>query len=71
MMPMMTTSARSEIQPCSVACDDDQSLGGVQRLAPKFKSIAEAPLKSAAWEQVRKDLLPVIQRVRAKKRRRA
>jgi hypothetical protein len=33
----------------------------------KSKSIAEARLKSAAWEQVRKDLLPVIQRVRAKK----
>jgi hypothetical protein len=49
------------------ACDDDSYLGKLQRLAPKVKSIAEARLKSAAWEQVRKDLLPVIQRVRARK----
>jgi hypothetical protein len=54
-----------KLEPC--ACDDDRLLGKLQRLAPKFKSIAEAPLKSAAWEQVRKDLLPVIQRVRARK----
>jgi internalin A len=54
-----------KLEPC--ACDDDRLLGKLQRLAPKFKSTAEAPLKSAAWEQVRKDLLPVIQRVRAKK----
>jgi len=56
-----------KLEPC--ACDDDSHLGKLQRLAPKFKSIAEARLKSAAWEQVRKDLLPVIQRVRAKKAR--
>jgi internalin A len=54
-----------KLEPC--ACDDDHYLGKLQRLAPKFKSIAEAPLKSAAWEQVRKDLLPVIQRVRENK----
>jgi internalin A len=54
-----------KLEPC--ACDDDRLLGKLQRLAPKFKSIAEAPLKSAVWEQVRKDLLPVIQRVRARK----
>jgi hypothetical protein len=52
------------------ACDEDKFLGKLQRLAPKFKSIAEAPLKSTAWEQVRKDLLPVIERVREKKRKR-
>jgi GTPase SAR1 family protein len=57
--------ASVKLEPC--ACDDDTFLGKLQRLAPKFKSIAEAPLKSAAWEQVRKDLLPVIQRVREKK----
>jgi internalin A len=54
-----------KLEPC--ACDEDPFLGTLQRLAPKFKSIAEANLKSAAWEQVRKDLLPVIQRVREKK----
>src|SRR5262249_13466251 len=35
------------------ACDEDPELGKLQRLAPKFKSIAEAPLRSTAWEQVR------------------
>jgi internalin A len=54
-----------KLEPC--ASDDDAFLGKLQRLAPKFKSIAEAPLKSVAWEQVRKDLLPVIKRVREKK----
>jgi hypothetical protein len=42
----------------------------LQRLAPKYKSIAEAPLKSTAWEQVRKDLLPVIGKIRARKKKR-
>ena len=55
------------LEPC--ATDGDSFLGKLQRLAPRIKSIAEAPLKSAAWEQVRKDLLPVIQRVREKKKR--
>lgn len=54
-----------KIEPC--AADDDPFLGKFQRLAPKFKSIAQAKLRSEAWEQVRKDLLPVIQRVRARK----
>ena len=60
-----------KLEPC--AYDDDPFLGKLQRLAPRFKSIAQAKLKSAAWEQVRKDLLPVIQRLREKKaaRRRA
>ena len=49
------------------ACDEDPYLGKLQRLASKYKSIAEAPLKSTAWEQVRQDLLPVIKRVRDKK----
>jgi internalin A len=56
-----------KLEPC--ACDDDPLLGKLQRLAPKFRSIAEAPLKSAAWEQVRRDLLPVIERVRERKAR--
>ena len=54
-----------KLEPC--ACDDDPFLGKLQRLAPKFGSIAEAKLKSSAWEQVRKDLLPVIERVRLRK----
>jgi hypothetical protein len=54
-----------KLEPCAV--DDDPFLGKLQRLAPKFASVAEAPLKSSAWEQVRKDLLPVIKKVRAKK----
>jgi len=54
-----------KLEPC--ACDDDPFLGKLQRLAPKFKSIAQAPLRSTAWDQVRKDLLPVIKRVRDKK----
>lgn len=58
-----------KLEPC--ACDDDPFLGKLQRLAPKFKSVAETPLKSKAWEQVRKDLLPVIQRVREKKKKAA
>jgi internalin A len=54
-----------KLEPC--ACDEDPFLGGLQRLATKFQSIAQAKLKSAAWEQVRKDLLPVIKRVRQRK----
>lgn len=64
--------ARSEVkivtvklEPC--ACDEDSFLGKIQRLAPRFKSIAQAKLKSEAWEQVRKDLLPVIDLVRQRK----
>jgi hypothetical protein len=51
------------------AADDDPFLGKLQRLAPQFKSVAESSLRSTAWEQVRKDLLPVIKRVRARKTR--
>jgi hypothetical protein len=58
-----------KLEPCAV--DEDPFLGKLQRLAPKFRSVAKAPLKSSAWEQVRKDLLPVIKRVRAKKEKAA
>ena len=58
-----------KLEPC--AADEDPFLGKLQRLAPKFSSVAEAPLKSVAWEQVRKDLLPVIKRVRANKEKAA
>jgi len=51
-----------KLEPC--ACDDDPFLGKLQRLASKFSSIAQARIKSEAWEQVRKDLLPVIERMR-------
>jgi len=57
--------ASVKLEPC--ACDDDHFLGKLQRLAPRFKSIAETSPRSKAWEQVRKDLLPVIRRVREKK----
>ena len=58
-----------KLEPCAI--DDDPFLGKLQRLAPKFRSVAEAPLKSMVWEQVRKDLLPVIKRVRTKKEKAA
>lgn len=58
-----------KLEPCAV--DEDPFLGKLQRLAPKYPSVAEAPLKSTAWEQVRKDLLPVIKKVRAKKEKKA
>jgi hypothetical protein len=48
------------------ACRDPW-LGGFQRLAPRLASVAETDPRSRAWEQVRKDLLPVIARVREKK----
>ncbi len=51
------------------ASDEDPFLGKWQRLATRFRSIAEAPLKSTAWEQVRKDLLPVIGKVRERKKK--
>lgn len=54
-----------KLEPC--ACDEDPFLGKLHRLAPRFKSIAQAKLKSEAWEQVRKDLLPIIKQVREKK----
>ena len=56
-----------KLEPC--ASDEDPFLGKLQRLGSRRESIAESRLKSAAWEQVRKDLLPVIERVRAKKKK--
>jgi internalin A len=58
-----------KLEPC--AADDDPYLGKLQRLASRFSSIAETNPRSIAWEQVRKDLLPVIERVRKKKNRAA
>jgi len=54
-----------KLEPC--ACDDDPFLGKLQRLARKFESLAEVNPQSKGWEQVRKDLLPVIEKVRKKK----
>lgn len=54
-----------KLEPC--AADEDAYLGKLQRLARRYSSIAETNPRSAAWEQVRKDLLPVIERVRQKK----
>lgn len=56
-----------KLEPC--AADEDPYFGKLQRLAAKYGSIAETNPRSVAWEQVRKDLLPVIQRVREKKKR--
>jgi TIR domain len=58
-----------KLEPC--ACDEDPYLGKLQRLAPKYSSIAKTNPRSEAWEQVRRDLLPVIKRVREKKEKRA
>ncbi len=54
-----------KLEPC--ACDEDEFLGRFQRLAPNHESIVEAAQESRAWEDVRKDLLAVIRRVREKK----
>jgi internalin A len=59
--------ATVKLEPC--ACDDDKFIGKLHRLAPRIKSVAETTPKSIAWEQVRKDLLPVIDRARAKKQK--
>ena len=56
-----------KLEPC--AHDDDPTLGRIQRLGSKLKSIAEVSPKSLGWEQVRKDLLPVIERIRKRKQR--
>jgi internalin A len=54
-----------KLEPC--ACEEDSFLRKFQRLAPNLNSVVEASPRSKAWEQVRKDLLPVIKRVRKKK----
>jgi internalin A len=54
-----------KLEPC--AADDVPYFGKLQRLAAKYGSIAETNPRSVAWEQVRKDLLPVIKRVRQRK----
>jgi internalin A len=58
-----------KLEPCAV--DHDNFLSKFQRLAPGPKSIAETSPRSTAWEQVRRDFLPVIQRVREKKKKAA
>lgn len=57
-----------KLEPC--ASDDDSFLGKFQGSPRKYKSIAQAPLRSVGWEDVRKDLLPLINRVREKKQAR-
>ncbi|MBI3822466.1 MAG: TIR domain-containing protein, partial [Planctomycetes bacterium] len=56
-----------KLEPC--ACDDDKIIGKIHRLAPTFSSVQETKLRSKAWEQVRLDLLPVIDRVRGKRKK--
>ncbi len=58
-----------KLEPC--ACDDDPFLSKLQRLAPWIKSVVETSPRSKAWDQIRKDLIPVIQRVRDKKKKTA
>ena len=55
-----------KLEPCAV--DDDGPLGKLQRLGRRAGSIAETNPRSRAWEEVRKSLLPVIERVREKKK---
>lgn len=54
-----------KLEPCAI--DEDPFLKKLQRLAPKFKSVVQTNPRSQAWEQVRKDLLPVIERARRRK----
>jgi hypothetical protein len=54
-----------KLEPC--ACDEDPFLGKLQRLAPQFRSVAETPLRSVAWEEVRKELLLVVEKVRKRR----
>jgi internalin A len=56
-----------KLEPCPY--EEDPSLGKIQRLAANYKSVAEVSPRSVAWEQVRKDLLSVIARVREKKKK--
>ncbi|WP_420127868.1 COR domain-containing protein [Longimicrobium sp.] len=55
-----------KLEACAV--DEDSYLGKLQRLARGFPSIAKATPRSEGWEQVRKDLLPVIKRVSERKK---
>ena len=55
-----------KLEPSAV--DDDRSLGKLQRLGCRAGSIAETNPRSVAWEEVRKSLLPVIERVREEKK---
>ena len=55
-----------KLEPCAV--DDDRALGKLQRLGRRAGSIAETNPRSRAWEEVRKSLLPVIERMREKKK---
>ncbi|MCH8046006.1 MAG: TIR domain-containing protein [Planctomycetes bacterium] len=55
-----------KLEPCAV--DGDKALGKLQRLGRRVGSIAETNPRSVAWEEVRKDLLPVIERARERKK---
>lgn len=54
-----------KLEPC--ASDEDPFLKKLQRLASQFKSVVQTNPRSVVWEQVRKDLLPVIARARGRK----
>lgn len=58
-----------KLEPC--ASDEDSFLGKFQGLPRNYKSIVQAQPRSAGWEDVRQDLLPLINRVLEKKKTRA
>ncbi len=51
----------------SCACDEDPFLGKFQRLVSDLPPIAEFHKKEFAWDEVRKELIPLIHRVRENK----
>jgi internalin A len=54
-----------KLEPCGV--DEHPFLGRLRRLDSLHRSVNETSLRSRAWEQVRLDLLPVIERARVRK----
>lgn len=58
-----------KLEHCAV--DEEPEIGKLHRLGARYGSIADANPRSAGWEQVRKDLLPVIKRVRERKEKAA
>jgi internalin A len=68
----LTRKRKGEVEIATVkleacACDEDAHLGKLQRLARNYRSVSETNPRSTVWEQVRRDLLPVIDKVRQRK----
>ncbi len=53
-----------KLEPC--ACDEHPFLRQLHRLASGYRSVAETKIKATIWEQVRTDLIPVIQKARTR-----